>query len=56
LEADLALSPERRVLEAELTARLSSLRRGPAPRSFVLAFDRYEDYLDWKLSPATGAI
>jgi hypothetical protein len=49
LEADLALSPEERVREAERTAREAELAR-PGGRSArrVLQFDRYEDYLDWK--------
>jgi predicted transcriptional regulator len=46
LRADLALTPEQRVIEAERTARLArptSVRwRG------VLTFDRFEDYLAWK--------
>lgn len=47
LVRDLALTPEERVRAAEETARLSELRS--APRTYqVLAFDRYEDYLNWK--------
>jgi ribbon-helix-helix CopG family protein len=53
LQADLALSPEQRVREAERTARVSGAighaRGRPAQR--VLFFDRYEDYLDWKRVP-----
>lgn len=49
LEADLALTPEQRVREAERTARTGELtrRRVRATRRIV-QFDRYEDYLDWK--------
>ena len=48
LEADLALTPEQRVREAERTARVGELTRGKRPGHRVLTFDRYEDYLDWK--------
>lgn len=48
LEADLALTPEQRVREAERTARVGELTRGRRPGHRVLTFDRYEDYLDWK--------
>jgi hypothetical protein len=48
LDADLALTPEARVREAERTAREADLVRGAAPAHRVLQFDRYEDYLDWK--------
>ena len=49
LEADLHLTPERRVRAAEETARLGEGVRGPRPASHrVLSFDRYEDYVDWK--------
>jgi hypothetical protein len=48
LEADLALTPEERVLEAERTAREAELARGVAPGAGVRFFDRYEDYLTWK--------
>lgn len=47
LEADLALTPEERVLDAERTARAVPDRPRPAV-SRLLVFDRYEDYLDWK--------
>jgi hypothetical protein len=47
LEADLALTPEERVLDAERTARAVPDRPGQAV-SRLLVFDRYEDYLDWK--------
>ncbi len=48
LQADLALTPEQRVREAERTARVGqrALRGGAVNR--VLSFDRYEDYLEWK--------
>jgi hypothetical protein len=52
LRADLALTPEARVREAEATSR-----QGP-PRSArwtgVLTFDRFEDYLAWKRREAAG--
>jgi hypothetical protein len=47
LEADLALTPEERVLDAERTARAVPDRPRPSV-SRLLVFDRYEDYLDWK--------
>lgn len=47
LIADLRLSPEERVRAAEETARVSFLYRPPIGRR-VIAFDRYEDYLQWK--------
>jgi hypothetical protein len=49
LEADLALTPEQRVREAERTAREGELTSGRAPAARrIVQFDRYEDYLDWK--------
>ncbi len=49
LEADLALTPEQRVREAERTAREGELTRGRARTARrIVQFDRYEDYLDWK--------
>jgi len=49
LESDLRLTPERRVREAEETARLGERVRGARGRANrVLSFDRYEDYVDWK--------
>ena len=51
LEADLGLTPEGRVRQAEETARVGELAgRGHGPRQYVLTFDRYEDYLEWKRS------
>ncbi len=53
LEADLALTPEARVREAERTARDSETAgtalgaRPPRVRA-ILSFDRYEDFLDWR--------
>ncbi len=49
LMADLALSPDERVREAERTARISDLRRPEegSRRDRVRLFDRYEDYLEW---------
>jgi len=54
LAADLELTPEQRVLEAELTARLARVREERGRRSFVVTFERYEDYLDWKARDAAG--
>jgi hypothetical protein len=48
LEADLRLTPEQRVLEAERTARVSELRAPKWRGDRVLTFDTYEDYLDWE--------
>jgi len=48
LEADLALTPEQRVREAEETARLSEVRGRDWQGDRVLMFDRYEDYLAWE--------
>jgi len=48
LEADLDLSPEERVKEAERTSRVSELRTPKPAVARVLAFDRYEDYLEWR--------
>jgi len=46
LRADLALTPERRVIEAERTAKATY--GSEARWNGVLTFDRYEDYLAWK--------
>jgi hypothetical protein len=49
LEADLALTPEQRVREAERTAREGELTSGRSRAARrIVQFDRYEDYLDWK--------
>ena len=48
LEADLALTAEQRVREAERTAREVDLARGVLPGNGVRFFDRYEDFLQWK--------
>lgn len=48
LQADLALTPEERVLEAERTAREAELVRGVSSGAGVRFFDRYEDYIKWK--------
>lgn len=47
LTSDLQLTPEARVLAAEETLRQTGLPRRPR-RHQLLAFDRYEDFLDWK--------
>ena len=50
LEADLRLTPEERVIEAERTLQVEDVRRGSrkAQQDRLLTFDRYEDYVDWK--------
>jgi hypothetical protein len=48
LQADLALTPEQRVREAERTAREAALVRGTPRGRGLRFFDRYEDYLEWK--------
>jgi hypothetical protein len=47
LEADIALTPEQRVREAERTARSVPSAHQSGPNQF-LSFDSYESYLDWK--------
>jgi hypothetical protein len=47
LEADLSLSPEQRVKEAQRTA-LATPYRGRRGRDQFLTFDRYEAYLEWQ--------
>lgn len=46
LTSDMKLTPEQRVLAAEETLRQQGATR--PRRHHVLAFDRYEDFLDWK--------
>ena len=48
LEADLALTPEQRVREAEQTARVAELTKPRRRGHHLQLFDQYEDYLDWK--------
>lgn len=49
LESDLRLTPEQRIRAAEETVRLGERVRGTGGRPHrVLAFDRYEHYVDWK--------
>src|SRR5437016_2964002 len=53
LAADMALTPEQRVREAEATARaVPRHQRGRIQR--VISFERFEDYLDWKAREAAG--
>jgi hypothetical protein len=47
LRRDLSLTPESRVRAAEETLRLTELRALPPLRE-VVAFDSYEEFLDWK--------
>ena len=47
LKRDLALTPEARVREAEETLQLTEQRDRPRGHR-LLAFDRYEDFLDWQ--------
>ena len=54
LRRDMQLTPEARIREAEETMRVAELRHGPR-RDRMLAFDRYEDFLDWKRSEAVRA-
>ena len=48
LAADLSLTPEQRVREAERVARETELVRGVPRGRGVHFFDRFEDYLEWK--------
>lgn len=49
LEADLALTPEERVLRAQQTAAVGDIRRRRTPlRRRVVAFDRTEDFFAWE--------
>jgi hypothetical protein len=49
LEADLELTPEERVLEAERTARLDKVAAWKRPHTErIIVFNRYDDYLEWK--------
>jgi len=54
LAADVQLSPEERVREAEETLRATEIRRRRG-RQGIVAFDHFEDYLDWKRIQDTGA-
>lgn len=55
LVADLRLSPEERVREAEETLRATETTPVSAGRHGIVAFDRFEDYLDWKRRQDAGA-
>lgn len=50
LEADLRLTPEERVREAEATASLAETTRREWDWQGVLVFERYEDYMAWERS------
>ena len=54
LEADLRLTPEKRVRTAEDTARVGR-RLQPSRGARLLLFTRPEDYLRWKQRAAAGA-
>jgi len=47
LKRDLALTPEQRVREAEETALLTQPRESARVHQ-LMAFDRYEDFLQWQ--------
>jgi hypothetical protein len=49
LKRDLSLTPEARVRAAEETLRLT-MQREESRAHRLVAFDRYEDFLDWKRS------
>lgn len=49
LEADLALTPEERVLAAESTARVAELRGRRPQRDRVIGFERFEDFRAWEV-------
>jgi hypothetical protein len=52
LRADMALTAEQRVMEAEETLRTGGAQR-PGPRSrYVRFFERFEDYLAWNRAGA----
>ncbi len=48
LRADMALTPEERVREAEGTAQPIELQTSRWQADRVLTFDRYEDFLAWE--------
>ncbi len=48
LEADLRLTPEERVREADDTARHGELSDRESGRQRLLVFETYEDYLAWQ--------
>lgn len=55
LEADLALTPEQRVREADRTARDAERLSGRTrPAGTLIAFDRFEDYLRWQRWESIG--
>jgi Arc/MetJ-type ribon-helix-helix transcriptional regulator len=53
LRADLRLTPEQRVKEAERTAREGARYAQPA-RQVLIMFDSFEDYLEWDRLDALG--
>ncbi len=48
LDADLRLTPEQRVREAQRTVELALRLHRPPRAHQVIAFDTYEEYLNWK--------
>lgn len=48
LEADLALTPEERIREAERTAREGAPKGTGSRKLRLQQFDSYNDYLEWK--------
>ena len=52
LHADLALTPEQRVMAAEQTRLVEELRGIEPRRERLETFDRYEDYLAWRQQDA----
>jgi hypothetical protein len=54
LRADLALTPETRVRQAEELVRLGQMVRPPRARAQIIGFDSYEDYYQWKTTHRAG--
>jgi ribbon-helix-helix CopG family protein len=54
LKADLALTPETRVQQAEELVRLGRMVRPPRARAQIIGFESYEDYYQWKTTHRAG--
>ncbi len=54
LRADLAVTPETRVRQAEEVLRLGQMVRPPRARAQIIGFDSYEDYYQWKTTHRAG--